>query len=68
VDARRVDKNDLSVAACDNTLDAVPRRLRLVRDSRDLFADEAVEQRRFARVRPPDERDQTAFIGCFRHS
>src|SRR5687767_10476879 len=38
------------------------RRLRLVRYGGDLFADEAIEQRRFPGVRPPDQRDVTAPI------
>ena len=38
--------------------DAGARRLRLVRDDRDLLADEPVQQRRLAGVRPADERDE----------
>src|SRR2546426_452194 len=55
VNARSIDENDLAIVACDDSLDAVPGRLRFVRNGRDLFADEAVEQRRLARVRASDE-------------
>ena len=53
--ARRIDKNDLPVIARHDALNAMPRRLRLVRNSRDLFADQPVEQRRFTRIGPANQ-------------
>ena len=60
VNARRVDEDDLSVFACDDSLDFVTSGLRLVRNGGDLLANEVVKKRRFARVRTPDERDVAA--------
>ena len=60
VDAGRIDKDDLAVLAADDALNFVPRGLRFVRDGSDLFADEAIEQRRFSCIWAADERDVAA--------
>ena len=63
MNARRVDEDDLPVGPGADADDAVPGRLRLVRDDRQLVADEPVEQRRLAGVGPADEGDESRFIG-----
>ena len=63
----RVDKNDLTVVTRNYALDAVACRLRFVRDSGYLFANEVVEESRFAGVRPADERDVAAAKRLFGH-
>ena len=42
--ARRVDQNDLSLRAIDDTDDFEARRLGFVRDRGDFFTDESIEQ------------------------
>ena len=71
VQTRRVDKNDLTLRRRHNALNAIARRLRLVRYDRDLLADDAIHKRRLARVRPTNDRDETCsetwFVTqCFR--
>ena len=63
VDAGRVDEDDLRLGQRPDADDAVPRRLRLRRDDRDLRADERVQQRRLADVRPADDRDVSRAVG-----
>jgi hypothetical protein len=60
VNAGRIDKNDLPISACDNALYAMTRRLRLVGNSRYLFTDEPIKQRRLTGIRSPDQADITA--------
>jgi hypothetical protein len=59
VDARGVDEHDLAGGARADAENPVPRGLGLVGDDRDLLADEPVEERGFASVGPPHERDQS---------
>ena len=58
VDAGRVDEHELAVVQVLDGEDPVPRRLRLVRDDRDLGADDQVEERGLAGVGTADERDE----------
>ncbi len=60
VDAGGVQVDDLAGGTLADPDDPVPRRLRLVRDDRELLADEAVEQRRLAGVGPADEGHEAA--------
>ena len=55
VDARRVDEDDLRLGPVQHAADLVAGRLRLVRDDRDLLAEDLVEQRRLAHVGAADE-------------
>ena len=58
--ARRVDEHDLAAGTVNDALYAVPRSLRFVGNSRDLFADEAIQKRGFSGIWPADERDIAA--------
>ena len=58
--AGRVDEDDLGVRRRQDPGDAVARRLRLLRGDADLLADQAIEQRRLADVRPADDRHVAA--------
>ena len=60
--ARRVDEHELRVGQRLHAQDARPGRLRLVRDDGDLAADERVQQRGFAGVRPADKAMYPVFI------
>ena len=57
VDAGRVDERDLGAGPARHAEDALAGRLRLVRDDRDLLADEGVDERRLAGVGPADDGD-----------
>ena len=57
---RRVDEHGLIGAAIQHAEHALPRRVRLVRDDAELLADEGVQQRRLADVRPADDRHEAA--------
>src|SRR5260370_4452428 len=50
--ARRVDKNDLSLRLGHNSLDAVARRLRFGGDNRDLLPDQAIHERGLPGIGP----------------
>ena len=56
--AGQVDEHELVPRAGGDAADRPARRLRLVGDDRHLLADEAVDERRLADVRPPGERDE----------
>src|SRR5262245_15901847 len=60
---RRVDEYGLIVAAIENTEHALARRVRFVGDDTQLLADEGVQQRGFADVRPAHDRDEAATAG-----
>ncbi len=60
--AGRVHQHDLPRGARDDALNLVARRLRLVRHGRDLLADESIQERGLARVRPPDQSDVAAAV------
>ena len=63
---RRIDEDGLIGAAIQHAEHALARRMRLVRDDAELLADERVQQRRLADVRPADDRDEAAAAGfCF---
>ena len=57
---RRVDEDGLIGAAVQHAEHALARRVRLVRDDADLLADQRVQQRGLADVRPADDRDEAA--------
>ena len=61
VHARCVDEHHLPIRIVLHANDACARRLRLVGDDGELLADDAVEQRGLAGVRPAEERDETGF-------
>ena len=61
---RRIDEHGLIGAAIQHAEHALARRVRLVRDDAELLADERVQQRRFADVRPADDRDEAAAAAC----
>ncbi len=66
VQSRRVDENNLALRRCHDSLNAIARRLRFVGDDRNFLPDDAIQKRRFARVRPADNRDESrAVIGFF---
>ena len=67
MDPRRIHEYDLCVRKIDDPLDTVTRRLRFVGHSGDLFPNEAIEERRFARIWAADERDVSASKPIFRH-
>ena len=60
VQAGRVDEHDLGVLGVDDRAQPVARRLRLVRDDRDLRSHERVDERRLAGVRAADQGDEAA--------
>ena len=62
MEARRVDEHELRVIVRDDAADAVARRLRLMGNNGDLFANEVVDERRFTDVRPPHDRDHGRFL------
>ena len=53
----RINQDDLALGPGHDAENLEASCLRLVRDGRDLFADQQVEQRRLARVRAADEGD-----------
>ena len=57
--ARRVDESDLHARPIEHAEHAMARGLRARRDDGKFFADQRVEQRRLADVRPADERGET---------
>ena len=57
--ARRIDKHNLTARIRDDSLDAVARRLRLRCDYGDLLTYETIEQRGLSRVRPPHNGDES---------
>ena len=61
MEARRVDKHQLCIAAVNNGADAVARGLRLMGYDGDLLADERVGKRGLADIRPPGDRDHRGF-------
>ena len=60
LEAGQVGEHELVAVAVRDPEDAPPRRLRLVRDDRDLAAAERVDERRLADVRPPRDGDEAA--------
>ena len=60
MDAGRIDKDDLTFLVGVDALNSMACGLRLVRDGGDLFADNAIQERGFARVRTPDQRSIAA--------
>ena len=60
LESRRVDEDELRIGPGHDTGDAMARRLRLPRRDADLRADQAIDQRRLADVRPADDRDVAA--------
>jgi hypothetical protein len=64
VDAGRVDEHQLGVRAVQDSDDAVPRRLRLVRDGGERRSDDLVQESRLPDVRPPDQRDEAGPVVC----
>jgi hypothetical protein len=58
LEPRQVDEHELVTLAVDDGRDPSTRRLRLVRDDRDLPTRERVHERRLADVRPPRYRDE----------
>src|SRR3954452_5777589 len=64
LDARQVDHDDLPVGAGRDAADGTARRLRPRRGDRHLGADDLIEQRRFAGVRPTRQSHEA----CARHS
>ena len=58
LEAGQVGEHELVVVAVRDPEDAPPRRLRLVRDDRDLAAAERVHERRLADVRPAGDGDE----------
>ena len=57
MDSRCINKNDLTIGARYDALDLETGRLRLVRNSRNLFADQAIEESRFSGVGTADKSD-----------
>ena len=60
LEARKVREHELRARRVHDAEHAPPRRLRLVRDDRDVVAAERVRQRRLADVRPAGEPDEPA--------
>ena len=60
LEPRQVDEHDLEVVAVHDAERALPRRLRLVGDDRDVRAGERVRERRLADVRAARETDEPA--------
>ena len=60
LEARRVDEHELGLVDGAHAGDAVARGLRLVGGDADLLADQRVQQRRLADVRPADDRHEPA--------
>jgi len=58
VDAGRVEEDHLAGVVVPDADDAVPGRLGLVGDDRELGADKSIEERRLSGIRPADERDE----------
>ena len=58
----RVDEEELRRRPALDPEDAVPRRLRLRRDDRELPPEDAVQQRRLADVRPSHQRDEAGAV------
>ncbi len=66
VQAGRVDEDHLRGGSRQDAEDAVPRRLRLRADDADLAAEQRVQQRRLADVRPADDRCESTAVPCCR--
>src|SRR5262249_51125977 len=63
VDARGVEKYDLCVRIIADAENPGSRRLRFHRNDREFGANQAIEERRFAGIRPADERHESTFHG-----
>ena len=63
VDAGRVYQDDLGVVAIQDALNAIAGGLGLGRDDGDFLADERIDERGFAGVGTPDDRDETGLEG-----
>jgi hypothetical protein len=63
VEARRIEKGDLRARHVRHAQNTGPRRLRLVRYDRDLFAQQAIQQRRLADIGPTDNGDGAELHG-----
>jgi hypothetical protein len=61
MDAGRIDEDGLPFGIVLDPHDAVARRLGFIGDDCELLADDAVQEGRFAGVRPSDERDESGF-------
>ena len=61
MEARRVDKHQLCIAAVNNGADAVACGLGFMGDNGDLFADECICKRGLANVRAACDRDHRGF-------
>ena len=61
LETRRIDEDELRVRPRQNAHDAMTCRLCLARDDTDLFANQAVEQRRFSNVWATDDGDGAGF-------
>ena len=67
--ARSIDQHNLSRRSSlpalhvDVSLDAMPRSLRLVRNDRDLFANQRIQQRRLSRIGTTDNGDEAGSKG-----
>src|SRR5262245_9289071 len=59
VDTRCIDEDDLAVRIILDAEDARPCRLRLVGDDGELVADDPIEKRGLAGIRPAEKRDET---------
>ena len=68
VDARRIEKDNLRLWPRENAENPVARRLRLVAHDGDLLPDQAVDECRFADVRPTDDGDESRFMLFLFHS
>jgi hypothetical protein len=62
---RRIHQNNLAVGSSDYAEYFEASSLRLVRNGRDLFAREPVEQSRLAGVRSTDKGDMAGAMDCF---
>ena len=61
-DAGRVDQCVLAIVLLERDRDAVPGRTRLIEDHETLLADDPVDERRLAHVRPADDRDPQSML------
>ena len=59
MDTRRIEKNHLGIGTGQDAKQAVAGRLRLWGNNGDFLAQQLVDQRRFAHVRPPDHGNKT---------
>ena len=61
MDTRCIDKDDLTIVIIQDPQDGVPGRLRLTGGDGDLFAQQRIDQCRFAGVRSADDCDESRF-------